>query len=127
MYASVGGDLSPWNHWRAPVITSTVGIDLQRGPVLVTVSYNVIPDREAEFRDAIHQYARIRRRDGAYQWAVFRYTEVPHRYLEIFRVHSWAEHLRQHDRQTNADRDLEQRILSCIAADPEVHHLIHSS
>ena len=76
---------------------------------------------------AIHQYARIRRRDGAYRWGIFRDTEVGDRYLEIFLVHSWAEHLRQHERQTQADRAVEQSLSSFVAADPKVRHLISAN
>jgi hypothetical protein len=36
----------------------------------------------------------------------------------------WAEHQRQHERQTQADRELEQRLRSHVVRDPEVHHLI---
>jgi MFS family permease len=117
-------DLSPWNHWRMPVVVQEA--DVQRGPVLVTIEYSVIPEKEAEFVETIPGYARIRRRDGAYEWGIFRDTEVPHRYLETFLVHSWAEHLRQHERQTQADRELEERLLRCLAASPEVRHLIYA-
>src|SRR6202047_709093 len=99
-------DVSPWNHWRMPVVVREATADLHQGPELVTVEYTVIPEREAEFVEAIHQYARIRRRDGAYRWGIYRDTEVANRYLEIFLVNSWAEHLRQHERQTQADREL---------------------
>lgn len=117
-------DLSPWNHWRMPIVVGEVGADVDKGPVLVTVAYSVIPKRTAEFVDAMHEYGRIRRRDGAYQWAIFRDTEVADRYLEIFFVNSWAEHLRQHERQTQADRELEGRISSCLSEEPTVRHLI---
>ncbi|MFY9646780.1 MAG: MFS transporter [Terriglobales bacterium] len=117
-------DMSPWNHWRMPVVIGEVGADIQKGPVLVTVEYVVIPKRTAEFVDAMHEYRRVRRRDGAYQWAIFRDTEVADRYLEIFLVNSWAEHLRQHERQTQADRELEGRITSCLSGEPMVRHLI---
>jgi predicted MFS family arabinose efflux permease len=117
-------DLSPWNHWRMPVVMGEVGADVQKGPVLVTVEYSVIPKRTAEFVDAMHEYGRMRRRDGAYRWAMFRDTEVADRYLEIFLVNSWAEHLRQHDRQTQADRELEGRIYSYLSGEPMVRHLI---
>jgi peroxiredoxin len=117
-------DLSPWNHWRMPVVIGEVGADVEKGPVLVTVEYAVIEKRTAEFVDAMHEYGRIRRRDGAYRWAIFRDTEVADRYLEIFLVNSWAEHLRQHERQTQADRELEQRINSCLSGEPMVRHLI---
>jgi MFS family permease len=117
-------DLSPWNHWRMPVVIKEVGADIEKGPVLVTVEYAVIPNRTAEFVDAMHEYGRMRRRDGAYRWSVFRDTEVADRFLEIFLVNSWAEHLRQHERQTQGDRELEGRIYSCLSGAPAVRHLI---
>ena len=120
-------DLSPWNHWRMPVVVREATADLHRGPVLVTVEYTVIPEREAEFVEAIHQYGRTRRRDGAYRWGIFRDTAVANRYLETFLVNSWAEHLRQHERQTQADREVEQRLSSYVAGDPVVHHLIYAN
>jgi MFS family permease len=119
-------DLSPWNHWRMPAPVEEVGADLEQGPVLVTVEYAVIRGQEAKFVEAIHQYARIRRRDGAYRWGIFRNTEVADHYLEIFLVNSWAEHLRQHERQTQADRELEQYLQSYVAAEPEVRHLLYA-
>jgi MFS family permease len=117
-------DLSPWNHWRMPVVIKEVGADVEKGPVLVTIENSVSPKRTQEFLDAMHEYGRTRRRDGAYQWAIFRDTEVADRYLETFLVNSWAEHLRQHERQTQADRELEQRINSCLSGEPMVRHLI---
>jgi Transmembrane secretion effector len=83
-------------------------------------------ERSAAFVSAIHEYGRMRRRDGASQWGVFHDTEAPDRYLETFLVNSWAEHLRQHDRQTEADRELEGRLRSFVRGAPEVHHLIYT-
>jgi MFS family permease len=119
-------DLSPWNHWRLPVFVEEVGTDLAQGPVLITAECAVIPQRTAEFLEAMHRYGRMRRRDGAYRWGIFRDTEVANRYLEIFLVNSWAEHLRQHERQTQADRELEGRIFSYLASEPVVRHLIYA-
>ena len=120
-------DLSPWIHWRMPVVVGEVAADLEGGPVLVTVEYTVLQKWTAEFLDAMHEYGRIRRRDGAFRWGIFRDTEVPDRYLEIFLVHSWAEHLRQHERQTQADSELERRIYSYVTGEPTVRHLIDPS
>jgi MFS family permease len=117
-------DLSPWNHWRMPVVIKEVEADVEKGPVLVTVEYTVMPKRTTEFVDAMHGYGRIRRRDGAYRWAIFRDTEVADRYLEMFLVNSWAEHLRQHERQTQSDRALEGRIYGYLSGEPMVRHLI---
>jgi MFS family permease len=119
-------DLSPWDHWRMPLVLDEVGADLSQGPVLVTIEYVVISGRTAEFVEAMSEYGRIRHRDGAYRWGIYRDTEVASRYLEIFLVNSWAEHLRQHERQTQADRELEGRIYSYLAGDSVVRHLIYA-
>jgi hypothetical protein len=58
-------DLTPWDHWRMPVIVKEVGAELLEGPVLVTIEYAVVSGQEAEFIKAIRKYARTRRRDGA--------------------------------------------------------------
>ena len=120
-------DLTPWNHWRMPVVVKDLQDDVEDGPVLVTIEYVVISNRSSEFVEAMQEYGRMRRRDGAYWWGVFRDTEVVDRYLETFLVNSWAEHLRQHERQTQADRAMEERIFSCLAGPPVVRHLIYAS
>jgi predicted MFS family arabinose efflux permease len=117
-------DLSPWNHWRMPAVVKEVESELERGPMLVTVEYVVPREQRDEFVEAMHQYGRTRRRDGASRWGIFHDTEDGDRYLEIFLVNSWAEHLRQHDRQTQADRELEQRLRRYLVNDPVVRHLI---
>ncbi len=119
-------DLSVWNHWRMPVVVKEIGDDLQRGPVMVTVEYVVPQEREAGFLEAIHKYGRMRRRDGAYRWGVFRDTAVADHYLEVYMVNSWAEHMRQHERQTKADRQLEEQLRGYAATEPKVRHLIYS-
>ncbi len=118
------GDMSPWNHWRMPVIVGDANPDLDAGPVLVTSEYTVAPESTSDFFAAMVDYARLRRRDGAYRWGLFRDVERPNSYVETFLVSSWAEHLRQHDRATQADRDVEQRILSLAGGDPVVHHYV---
>jgi MFS family permease len=119
-------DLSPWNHWRMPVIVKEVGDELLDGPVLVTIEYTVVAEQESNFVRTMRQYARVRRRDGAYRWGIYRDIEVANRFVEIFLVHSWAEHMRQHERQTKADRELEQRVYSYVAGDPKVRHLLYA-
>jgi hypothetical protein len=91
----------------------------------VTVEYVVDRQRVAEFVEAMHRYERVRRRDGASRWGIYHDTEVPDHYIETFLVNSWAEHLRQHDRQTFADRELEDQLRSYVHYDPQVRHLIY--
>jgi MFS family permease len=118
-------DVTPWNDRRAPTyVTSTPADPEDIGPVLVTVEYDVAPERASEFVKAMHRYGRVRRRDGAYEWGVFRDVEKADSYFETFLVHSWAEHLRQHARSIQADRALEEHIKRCVRGEPKVRHLI---
>jgi MFS family permease len=118
-------DVSPWNHWRMPAIVKDVAPALEQGPVLVTVEYLVDPQHTKQFLQTMHRYGRVRRRDGASQWGIFRDVEHPDVYLETFLVSSWAEHLRQHERSTRGDRDLEDRLHSYARGEPNVRHLIY--
>jgi MFS family permease len=120
-------DVTPWNHWRMPAIADDLELDLESGPVLVTVEYVVDRKHASDFLKAMHRYERIRRRDGASRWGIFRDTEHPDLYLETFLVDSWAEHLRQHERVTRADRALEERIGSYTSKEPKVRHLIYAA
>jgi hypothetical protein len=121
----VDPDLSVWNHWRMPVPAKDMEPDLDDGPVLVTVEYVVDQEHIPEFVLAIHRFERLRRRDGASGWGIFHDTETPDHYLETFLVPSWAEHLRQHERLTVADRALEEKVRSYAREAPEVRHLIY--
>ena len=118
-------DLTPWVHWRLPTVLHDDLAAADSGPVLVTVEYDVRPEKKEGFLDAIRKYERIRRRDGAYQWGVFQDLEISDRYMETFLVVSWAEHLRQHERLTLADRKIEERVYGCVRGDPRVRHLIY--
>jgi predicted MFS family arabinose efflux permease len=120
--SDVSLDLTPWNHWRLPAVGADVDF---AGPILVTVEYDVVPERAPDFVAAIHQYGRIRRRDGASRWGICRDLETPNRYIETFIVSSWAEHVRQHDRLTRADSHIEERLRSCVRNEPSVRHLIY--
>ncbi len=117
-------DLNTWNHWVKPTMLEEP--DPGEGPVLVTVKYVIDPAKAPEFLHQIHKYQRVRRRDGATRWGVFFDTEAPEVYLESFLVDSWAEHQRQHDRFTLADRELEKRVLSYALKPVEVKHYLYA-
>jgi hypothetical protein len=121
---STAVDLRSWNHWTKPGMFEQQ--DPDQGPVLVTVQYVIDPARSADFLRAMYRYQRIRRRDGATRWGIFYDMQAAHVYLETFLVDSWAEHERQHDRFTVADRGLEERVLSFALETPSVRHYIHA-
>jgi hypothetical protein len=96
--------------------------DASDGPVMVTVEYHVAEDNRRAFLLAVAHLSHARRRDGAYAWAVYEDAERPGRMLETFYLESWAEHLRQHERVTKADRELQQAIRQLTQDEPLVTH-----
>ncbi len=85
----------------------TDDLEIDRGPVMVTVKYHIDPARADKFaRIMHHQMRRIRRRDGAFMWELFKDIDDPDRIVECFMVESWIEHLRQHERVTIADSEV---------------------
>jgi MFS family permease len=123
LQTGAGLDMTPSAHWPAPITTRDIAHD--RGPVLVTVEYRIRPQDRVAFLDAVAKLEHERRRDGAYRWGVFEDAADEGRIVETFMVVSWLEHLRQHERVTNADRlvqDAVQRFQ--LAGAPTVTHLI---
>lgn len=119
-------DLTPSMHWPAPVVAEDLQPDA--GPVLVTVEYCVDPARAAEFARAMQAVRRLRRRDGAHRWGLYHDLADPRRQVETFVVESWLEHLRQHERVTVADREVEQRARAFHLGPepPAVTHLLYT-
>ena len=119
-----GLDLAPSRLWPAPIVHHEFEPD--RGPVLVTVEFRIRPERAREFAAAMAERRRIRLRDGALEWGLFADSADPGLYTEIFLVKSWIEHLRQHERTTIADREIDERARSFQLGpdDPVVRHLI---
>jgi hypothetical protein len=121
--ANAGLDISPSMHWPEPVLAQDLADD--RGPVLVTLEYHIRQEDRDAFLIAIRHVGAERKRGGAYRWGVFEDAAVEGRWLEIFLVDSWLEHLRQHQRVTNADRALEEAVCRFqIGGPPHVTHLI---
>lgn len=117
-------DLAPSSHWPAPLVDGAVEHD--SGPVLVTIEYRVDPGKLRDFFSAMQEMRRIRRRDGAIHWGVYEDTAVPGLVVETFTVESWLEHLRQHDRVTNADRVQQEALAAYLTGDgpPVVRHFV---
>ena len=101
-------DLSPSYHWPHPPAVEE--LDSDRGPVLVTIEYNIPLDQREAFLDAIQPLGQIRRRDGAFGWGVFEDVAAPGRYIEFFQHDSWLDHLRQHGRVTREDQRVQENV-----------------
>jgi MFS family permease len=95
------------------------------GPVLVSVEFIVTPEREVAFLEAMDHLRQSRRRTGATRWELYRDGDRPDRFIEIFSVPSWEEHLRQHGgRLTATDREVEEAALGFSDPPARAQHLL---
>jgi len=109
-----------------PLSETQCKVSPDEGPVLVTVEHCIHPRDFRDFEIAMQAVRSIRLRDGATHWWLFHDLAKPGRYVETFIVKSWAEHLRQHERMTITDYEVEQYARSYHLADKPlvVAHLI---
>jgi hypothetical protein len=123
LQTGAGADLTPSMHWPAPLTVQDIEQD--RGPVLVTVEYRISPQDRETFLLELEKVGSERRRDGAYRWGVYEDTAEQGRFVETFVVASWIEHLRQHERVTNADRLQEKVVLRFqLTGEAKVTHFV---
>jgi MFS family permease len=116
-------DREPAIYWPEPRLAFDPEPDT--GPVVVTVEYTVTPEREADFLEAMDQLRQSRRRTGASRWELFRDGDRPNRFIEIFSVPSWEEHMRQHEgRLTPADQEVEEAALAFSDPPARAEHLL---
>jgi MFS family permease len=88
-----------------------VDLKPRSGPVAVAVEYRVrIADAPAFVR-VMAEHRRLRLRDGARNWQLFQDVEQPDRWIERYRFPTWADCLRLRHRATQADDELEARIM----------------
>jgi MFS family permease len=109
-------------HWPEPQLA--LEPDPAAGPVLITAEYRVPARQASAFVAAMQRVERSRRRTGGRRWALYQDGADPERFLEIYLVASWEEHLLQHGaRLTVSDRAAEDTALSLASRPSVVSHL----
>src|SRR6266403_562489 len=116
--------LTPSLHWPEPIVL--IDPEASEGPAVTLVEYRIDPKTAEKFLQTMKEMKRIRQRDGAIRWNLLRDTADPERYIETFVTESWADHLRQHERVTAEDREVEQRAEAFHLGPepPKITHLI---
>lgn len=120
----VATDLTPSNHWPEPIVAASSARD--RGPVFILIHYRVREEDRKMFLSALGRLSEERRRDGASAWGVTEDSGEPTHLVEWFVVESWAEHLRQHQRVSQADADVQRELVryQIDGEPPVVEHLL---
>ncbi|MBD2776760.1 MFS transporter [Iningainema sp. BLCCT55] len=120
-------DLTASLHWNQPAHAFEPCPN--DGPVLVSIEYYIDPANAEEFTKAMQALSQIRRRDGAIQWGLYQDLSNPGKFVETAIVESWAEHKRQFERVTNADKVVEERVRAFHIGDepPKVSQMIYAN
>ncbi len=102
-------DLTPALHWwPEPQVHEAVAPG--RGPVLVSIEYDVDPAHRQAFLGLLRDLSLERLRDGAYQWGVFEDVARPGRHVETFLLSSWDEQQRLYHRISRDDAHREAMV-----------------
>jgi MFS family permease len=119
-------DPQPVVYW--PAARMAFDPEADAGPILVTVVFTVTPEREPAFLEAMGQLRHSRRRTGASRWDLYRDGDRPDRFVEVFSVPSWEEHLSQHEgRLTAADKAIEEAAAAFSDPPARAEHLLPPS
>jgi MFS family permease len=103
-------DHTPTHPWQEPTPSTPVQVD--DGPVMVTLEYLIDPARAAEFESIMAETRSARMREGAVLWGLFEDVEQPGRFVEYFACDTWADYLRRFQRFTAMDERLREMRLA---------------
>jgi len=111
----------PSAHWEEPSLARQYEHD--EGPIVVTTAYTVSKENEEAFLKAMVAVRLSRLRTGAIEWELYREGETDQRFIELFTVSTWGEHLRQHGgRQTLTDAAIDRRVRQLSSSKPVTRH-----
>jgi MFS family permease len=102
--------------WPEPQLL--ISSDRGDGPVLVRTTYTIAAEKEEQFLRAMARLRQSRLRTGATDWGLYQDGQNPRLFIELFRVASWEEHLRQH-RERLTGTDLQYHDAAAALSDPQ--------
>ena len=108
-----------------PVTATSVYDD--DGPILLTVHWQIEPERRERFTAAMRDVRRGLKQKGALDWHLVEDVAHPGSMLESFTVATWAEYQRLPDRITVADERVERELLEAVGSQlpqPTAHRAV---
>ncbi|WP_276326094.1 MFS transporter [Palleronia marisminoris] len=117
-------DFSPAHHWAEPAWALPREAGDRR--IMVQIGYRVETAQQSGFTACMLDLAAARRRNGGFGWSLMQDASDLERFVETWTEASWTQHLRHHARVTVAEKALQDRIRSHLAAGtaPEIYHLV---
>jgi MFS family permease len=89
---------------------TAVPLEPRTGPVVISVEWIIDEADIVDFLKAMAERRRIRRRDGAHQWALLRDVHEPRIWVERFKTATWLDYLRHTSRITQDDAVVSERL-----------------
>ncbi|MEN0073302.1 MAG: MFS transporter [Paracraurococcus sp.] len=102
---------------EAPAESLQAQLGERSGRILEAVRYRIDPSQRAAFLAAMQEVRRVRLRSGAVSWRLYEDVAHPERWVELWAVESWTEHLREETRRTDWDRAALARAAALHRAD----------
>lgn len=117
-------NLDPSNAFNAPAVD--LALERRSGPIMIALQYRIAPQDEPEFLHIMARFGRVRKRDGARTWSLYRDLEHTDVWIEQYKLPTWTDYLRHHERRTGEDHELARQLkaLSRDGTGPEVRRLI---
>ena len=82
------------------------------GPVVIEIEYDVDPEVARKFYDATMRLARVRKRNGGFDWSISRDIADPAKWIERYSCPTWGDYLRMRDHYTQIDLEIQDEANS---------------
>ncbi|HKY80808.1 MAG TPA: MFS transporter [Sphingobium sp.] len=117
-------NLDPRARWIEPDLQ--VPIEARSGPIVITIEHRIARMDIPRFLAAMEIRRRMRIRDGARGWTLLRDLEDPELWVERYRVPTWLDYIRHHERRTKADAENSRTLMALRlgGGEPVVHRMI---
>lgn len=79
------------------------------GPLVVEIEYRVAQENARAFHSVMQEVQLFRQRNGAYGWSIARDIADPELWMERYRCPTWLDYLRQRNRSTQSERELDRQ------------------
>ncbi|MCK1759076.1 MFS transporter [Bradyrhizobium sp. 137] len=82
------------------------------GPLVVELEYRVAPENARAFHNVMQDVQLYRQRNGAYGWSIARDIADPKLWTERYHCPTWLDYLRQRNRWTQLERELDDKAMA---------------
>lgn len=106
--ANDSADVSTSTQW--PMTIPEDSLEADKGPVMVTIQYQIADENIEAFNALMKQMKVIRKRNGAYFWQLYHDANHQHLYSEVYMSESWLEVLRQRQRTTATELVVREKV-----------------